>query len=148
MSDLNILVIEGHLTKSASIGFWGDGTPYCSFSIGNNESYKKSNGEYENIPSFFDCIIKGNYANSIGPKLIKGRGIRIVGRLKQSRWEKDGQKFSKVVIKVHEVKLSPVANPEQQQPPAQQQQSYQDVAPIPDEELDFVPFDTGKDIPF
>ena len=37
--------------------------------------------------------------------LVKGKQIAVVGHLKQDRWEKDGQKFSKVSIVAEEVQL-------------------------------------------
>lgn len=52
MSNLNYVVVEGHLTKAAELSHFADGTPYCNFSIACNETFKNQNGEYENIPSF------------------------------------------------------------------------------------------------
>lgn len=110
MSNLNCAILEGHLVRAAESSYFQDGTPYCNFSIANNESYKKADGTWENIPSYFDCTMKGKYAEAMAKHLLKGRGVRVVGRLKQQRWEKDGQKFSRVVIKVQELFLSPMQN--------------------------------------
>ena len=62
MSNINSVIIEGNLTKAAELSSWGNGTPYCRFTIANNESYKDEQGNWVDIPSFFDCILKGNYA--------------------------------------------------------------------------------------
>lgn len=153
MSNINVWVIEGHLTRNAELGYFNDEkhTAYCNFSIANNESYKKGDGTYENIVSYFDCVMKGKFAEAWCKYLVKGRGLTVTGRAKQQRWEKDGQKFSKVVLKVENLSLKPattldnnqqyqndtVANNEQFTP--KQEEDYPD----------FVPFDgTDETIPF
>lgn len=147
MSNLNVTVLEGHLVKNAELGYFSDQSAYCNFSIANNESYKNQNGEYENIPSFFDCSIKGKYAETMCKNLLKGRGITIVGRLKQSRWEKDGQKYSRVYIKVQEIHLSPMAatnggTASHTFQPMKQQDYYPENldVDIGDDEPEFIPF--------
>lgn len=148
MSNLNVTVLEGHLVKNAELGYFQDQSAYCNFSIANNESYKNQNGEYENIPSFFDCSIKGKYAEAMCKNLLKGRGITIVGRLKQSRWEKDGQKFSRVYIKVQEIHLAPMASNGGTAPqtnsyqPVKQEDYYPENLDVDlgDEGPEFIPF--------
>lgn len=103
LSNLNVVIVDGHLTKNAELGYFSDQTAYCNFSLANNESYKKADGTYENIASFFDCAIKGKYAEVMCKHLLKGREVKVVGRLKQQRWEKDGMKYSRVIIKVEQI---------------------------------------------
>lgn len=160
MSNLNTVVLEGRLTRSAELSHFQDGTAYCNFSIGNNETYKDGNGEYQSIGSFFDCAMKGSYAEAMAKHLIKGRGVTVVGRLKQQRWEKDGQKFSRVIIKVEELHLAHNSDANNVQQAAnngynnaQQSQSFtQNEAMQPDQQ--YIPFGaTGsdsfpEDIPF
>ena len=105
MSDLNFVVLNGRLVKSAELSRWTDGTPYCNFTIGNNETWKNQNGEYESIGSFFDCTMKGAYAETMSKHLLKGRQIIVEGRLKQTRWESDGQKYSRIVVRVANIHL-------------------------------------------
>lgn len=152
MSNMNIVAIEGHLVRAAESSYFQDGTPYCNFSIANNESYKKADGSWENIPSYFDCTMKGKYAEAMAKHLLKGRSVRVVGRLKQQRWEKDGQKFSRVVIKVQELYLSPLQNNEGS---ANYQQNYQQNNAPEKEPQDFSAsfndepeFNMPEDIPF
>lgn len=108
MGNINQLCIEGNLTKAAELSRWSDGTPYCKFTLANNESYKDKDGNWVDIPSFFDCIIKGNYGESMHKHLLKGRHVTVTGRLKQSRWkDENGNNRSAVIIKVTEVSLAP-----------------------------------------
>lgn len=108
MSNINTVVIEGNLVKAAELSRWNDGTPYCRFTIANNESYKDSAGNWVDITSFFDCMLRGNYGESMSKHLLKGRRVTVTGRLKQNRWKDEaGNNHSAILIKVQEVSLAP-----------------------------------------
>lgn len=111
MSNINVVVIEGNLTKAAELSHWTDGTPYCKFTIANNESYKDQNGQWQDVPSFFECMCKGPYAESMTKHLLKGRRITVYGRLKQTKWsDEQGNKHFNIVVKVSEISLAPFGN--------------------------------------
>lgn len=151
--DLNKVIIEGRLVANAELSRWNDGTPYCKFTIANNDSYKDSQGNWISIGSFFDCTLSGAYGETMYKHLIKGRGVHIVGRLKQSKWSgEDGSKHSRIYIKVEEVHLNYTGgNFEQNQQPAQQQPQCQQVTPQQQEEQ-YIPFgsddNVNEEIPF
>lgn len=108
MSNINAVVIEGNLVKAAELSRWNDGTPYCRFTIANNESYKDNAGNWVDIPSFIDCMVKGAYAESMSKHLLKGRRVTVMGRIKQNRWKDEaGNTKSAIVIKVQEISLAP-----------------------------------------
>lgn len=110
MSNINKVIIEGNLTKACELSRWNDGTPYIRFTIANNESYKDKDGNWVDIPSFFDCMCKGAYAESMSKHLLKGRRVTVEGRLKQNRWKDENENGrSAVVIKVQEISLAPGA---------------------------------------
>lgn len=151
MSNINFTVIEGNLTKAAELSRWNDGTPYCKFTLANNESYKDKDGNWIDIPSFFDCVCKGAYAESMHKHLLKGRRITVTGRLKQSRWKDEGgTNHSAVIIKVQEISLAPGNfQPKEQQQggapnikPADYQQMDEDYGPPPEDNYQ------DSDIPF
>lgn len=151
MSNINFVVVEGNLTKAAELSSWGNGTPYCKFTIANNESYKDKDGNWVDIPSFFDCVIKGPYAQSMHKHLLKGRHVTVTGRLKQNKWKDEGgASHFAVVIKVQDVSLAPGSF----QPKEQQQGGAPNFKPAgyeqPPEE-NYGTFDdnyTDSDIPF
>lgn len=125
MANINQVWLEGNLTASAVLSRWGDGTPYARFTIANNEYFKTSEGKYDSIPSYIDCIVKGAYAESMSKYLLKGRHLSVTGRLKQNRWQDEqGNKRSAIVIKVSEISLAPTGNgsghpAEQETPPTE-----------------------------
>lgn len=153
MSNINSVIIEGNLTKAAELSRWANGTPYCKFCIANNESYKDEQGNWVDIPSFFDCVMKGNYAESMSKHLLKGRWVLVEGRLKQNRWKDEaGNNHYAVVLKVENLRFAPGSF---QAKEGQQQDAgyggaanYQQSAPAADENYSSQDFNIPDEIPF
>ena len=142
MANINQVVLEGNLTASAVLSRWGDGTPYVRFTIANNEYFKTSEGKYDSIPSYIDCIVKGNYAESMSKYLLKGRHLTITGRLKQNRWQDEqGNKRSAVVVKVSEISLASTGN-------GQHSEQSDNVPMEPPADVGNDMFDGNEEIPF
>ena len=108
MASINHWIVEGNLTKAAELSRWSNGTPYCKFTIANNESYKDETGNWVDIPSFFDCVIRGNYAEAMHKHLLKGRWVLVEGRLKQNKWkDENNNNHYAVVLKVENLRFAP-----------------------------------------
>ena len=108
-TDLNHVVLVGRLTKDLgaderSFGYVGNGQARATVSIAVNRS-SKSGEQWIEEANFFDVTIWGKTAENLKPYLTKGKQIAVDGYLKQDRWEKDGQKFSKVSIVATNVQL-------------------------------------------
>lgn len=102
--DLNQFALIGRLTRDAEMKYTSAGLAICSFSIAVSRSVK--NGEkWVDEPSFFDMSIFGRRAEGVSAYLLKGQQVAITGELKQDRWEKDGQKHSKVSFQVADLQL-------------------------------------------
>jgi single-strand DNA-binding protein len=93
MRDFNKVVLTGRLTRDPEIKYLTDGKPVCNLSIAVNDDYKE-----KKRVSYLDVAIFGNQATSCEQYLSKGRWILVEGKLQQRRWEKDGNKQSKVEI--------------------------------------------------
>lgn len=109
MTDLNHVVLIGRLTRDLgdderSFGYVGNGQARANVSIAVNRS-KKSGDEWIDETSYFDITIWGKTAENLKPYLNKGKQICVEGHLKQDRWEKDGQKMSRVTIIADNVQL-------------------------------------------
>ena len=142
MANINQVVLEGNLVKSAELSRWPDGTAYARFTIANNESYKDQNGQWQSIPSYFDCHCKGSYAEAMSKYLLKGKRLSVTGRLKQNRWQDEqGNKRSAVVVKVSEISLAPTGNGQHSEQP--------DNVPMePPADVGNDMFDGNEEIPF
>jgi single-strand DNA-binding protein len=76
-------------------------------SLASNRYYKQDTG-FEKEVSFFDIETWSKLAEACYAKGKKGRGVRVVGRLKQSRWnDPEGNPHSRVTIVAEHVEFRP-----------------------------------------
>ncbi len=115
MNNMNNLIIEGNVTEKPKLETSCDGTKFCSVNIAVFRTYKNSAGDFENEVSYFDIITYGKMAEICSNDCEKGRGIRVVGRLRQEKWTDDGgRKHSKVAIAAEHIDFKPlVKKPEE-----------------------------------
>lgn len=107
MNHLNSIILEGNLTKDGELK--NTSFSVCSLSVAVNRSYKNKDGEWVDEVSFFDVECFGNMAEVAAKNAVKGRGIRVVGRLKQDRWaDENGKTFSKVKVIAEHIEFKPM----------------------------------------
>lgn len=143
MSDLNNVIGIGRLTRDISerdFGYTTGGTARLNISIAVNRSVKQ-NGAWTDSVSYFDVTVWGKQAENIKAYLHKGKQIAVDGYLDQQRWEKDGQKYSKVVIIANNVQLlGGNENGQQSAPQAQQPAGEYQSAGSGDDFPEDIPF--------
>lgn len=107
MNSLNSILIEGNLTKDPVLNETPKGTMVCTLSLASNRFYKQ-NEEMQREVSFFDVEVWARLAEACAENLKKGRGVRVVGRLKQDRWtDAEGKSHEKVRIVAEHVEFKP-----------------------------------------
>jgi len=107
MNNLNSILIEGNLVKDPTLRSTPKGTPVCTLRLASNRYYKQDTG-FEREVSFFDVETWSRLAEACYAKGKKGRGVRVVGRLKQDRWNSpDGKLQSKISIVAEHVEFRP-----------------------------------------
>lgn len=89
MNSVNSLIIEGNLVRDPVLTETPKGTKVCNFTVASNRYYKQDD-EYQNDVTFLDVEAWTKLAMYTDGNFSKGKGIRVVGRLKQDRWE-DGE---------------------------------------------------------
>ena len=104
MALINTVVLVGHLTRDAEIRYFNNGNAIVKFSIAQNRR-KKVGETWQDEAMFFDISFGGKGAEAVHKYLIKGKQVAVQGELRQDRWEKDGQKFSKVQVFVNNLQL-------------------------------------------
>lgn len=77
--------------------FTPSGLAVATLGVAVNHRTKK-NDQFMDEASFFDVVVFGKQAENCADYLTKGRSVLVEGRLRQRRWEKDGQKRSKVEV--------------------------------------------------
>ena len=101
--DLNNYSVIGRMTRDLderAFAYTQNGKARLNISIAVNDGY--GDNQYT---SYLDVVVWGKTAENIKPYLGKGKQICINGRLRQDRWESNGQKNSRVVIVAETVQL-------------------------------------------
>lgn len=107
MNSLNSILIEGNLTRDPVLTETPQGTSVCQFAIASNRYYRQ-NDETQHEVSFVDVVTWARLAERCAEELTKGRGVRVVGRVKQDRWQdKEGKPRSRVKIVAEHVEFRP-----------------------------------------
>ncbi len=101
---VNRVIEIGNLTRDMELKYTPGGMAIGSFTIAVNRKVKKDQ-EWVDEVNYFDVSLFGKQAQSLQRFLVKGKQIGVDGFLKQDRWEKDGQKFSKVSIVANDIQL-------------------------------------------
>jgi single-strand DNA-binding protein len=109
MNNLNHVLLSGRLTADPEP--FKDGK-VARFSIAVNRSIRDdSDGSWREEVSFFSCAAFNGIATRVLSKLVRGDKVVIVGRLDQSRYEKDGEKRSSVSVLVNQIEAEGLFRP-------------------------------------
>ena len=107
MNNLNSLLIEGNLVKDPELSYTPKGTAVCKFTVASNRFFKQEQETQKEV-SYFDVTTWARLAEVCGEYLKKGRGVRVVGRLKQDRWtDPDGKTRSRIFVVAEHVEFKP-----------------------------------------
>lgn len=113
MNNLNSIILEGNLTRNPVMDKTSKGTAVCHFTVASNRYYKYEGVRKEEV-GFFDVEVWSRLAETCSEYLKKGRGVRVVGRLKQDRWKNaEGETRSKIHIVGDHVEFRSNAKPEE-----------------------------------
>ena len=110
MNNLNSILIEGNMVRDPLFRSTPKGTQVCNFTIASNRFYKqdRTDSAFEKEVGFFDVEAWGKLADICTIQGRKGRGVRVVGRLKQDRWTgTDGKNHTRVAIVAEHVEYRP-----------------------------------------
>lgn len=97
MANYNRVILIGRLTRDPELRYIPSGTAVTDLSMAVNDRVKRG-GEWVEEPTFVDVTLWDRRAEVACQYLSKGDPVFIEGRLKLDRWEKDGQKFSKLKV--------------------------------------------------
>lgn len=102
--DINRVILIGRLTRDNELSYTQSGTALSKMSIAVNRR-KKSGDQWIEEASFFDITLWGKRGEALSPYLLKGQQISVDGKLKQDRWEQDGQKRSRIIVEAENIQL-------------------------------------------
>lgn len=102
MTDINTVSLSGNLTKDGVAKMFTNGG-VINFSLAVNRTVKK-NDQWVDTPSYIECKYFTKGATKLAEYLKKGTPAVVDGSLEMESWEKDGQKFSRLVVNCKTVK--------------------------------------------
>ena len=131
MNPLNSILLGGNVVRQPEIKETAKGTAVCTFSIGSHRSYRSEAGTFDKEVSFFDIEAWGQLAIVCSQQCVKGRGVRVVGRLKQGRWtDTAGKNHSKVTVIAEHVEMKPIFQKEEKDEGDENESSLKNSAAI------------------
>lgn len=137
----NFFILEGNLTREPETNLVGQKT-VIKFSIAENTLTKDANGNYvDGEANYYDINFWTEKPDFWLKRLGKGVAVICRGFMKQDRWEKDGQKFSKINFTATEInaKWLPELNLNSSTP-APASQPAQNTEPVSNSEDTSIPF--------
>ena len=100
----NRVILIGHLTRDPEVRYTPGGTPVATLPIAVNSKFK-SGDDWKDETLFIDAVVFGKQAEACGQYLGKGRSVLVEGRLRERRWEYEGQKKSKMEVVANTVRF-------------------------------------------
>ena len=97
MASFNRVILVGNLTRDPELRYIPSGTAVSDIGLAVNDRVKKGD-QWVDETTFVDITLWGRTAEIANEYLSKGSPVLIEGRLKLDRWEKDGQKHSKLKV--------------------------------------------------
>lgn len=101
---MNLIMLAGRLGKDPEIKYFENGKVLAQVSIGITRYQGK---DKEKTTDWFDLKAWGKTAELIAEKYRKGDVLCVQGNVEQEKWESEGQKRSKLVVKVDQVIFLP-----------------------------------------
>lgn len=100
---MNKVFLKGNLTRDPEVKLVtinDKQVKVTNFTIAVSRSFKKANGEKDQDTTFVNCEAWDSGADFISKYIVKGDPILVEGSLKLESWEKDGQKLSRIKVRV------------------------------------------------
>src|SRR5262245_12512672 len=97
MASFNRVILVGNLTRDPELRYIPSGTAVTDVGLAVNDRVKRGDQWVEEA-TFIDVTLWGRTAEIANEYLSKGSPVLIEGRLKLDRWEKEGQKHSKLKV--------------------------------------------------
>jgi single-strand DNA-binding protein len=105
---LNSILLEGNLVKDPESKTLSTGSQVCNFTVASDRFYRQNDSPEKEV-SYFDVEAWSKLGLACSQNLKKGRGVRVVGRLKQDRWtDGEGKARSRVMIVAEHVEFKPI----------------------------------------
>lgn len=134
MSDFNLVVVMGRLTRDIELRYTPKGVAIANMSVAVNRRWTSEAGEKKEEVTFVECTLFGRTAENCAQYLKKGSSAHVSGRLKGESWDdkQTGQKRSKMVVVAESVQfIGSKSDSAQPSAPAAPRSARQAATPAP-----------------
>lgn len=100
---MNLVVLNGRLTRDPELKFGQSGKAYSRFSIAVDRAFQTD--KTGQTADFINCVAFGKTAEFIGEYFRKGKKILLNGKLQMSQYESEGKKVTTYVVVVDSVEF-------------------------------------------
>lgn len=107
---MNVVILNGNVTRDPEVRVVKSGskeTKVANFTLASNRHFTRADGSKDKEVTFVDCEVWDSGAETIGQFVKKGSPLLIEGSLKLDTWETDGEKRSKLKVRVNRFDLGP-----------------------------------------
>jgi len=98
MSNYNQVILMGNLTRDPQLSYTPNQLAVVEFGLAVNRKWTKEDGSQAEEVLFIECQVFGKRAEVVAKHFVKGSPIFVQGRLKLERWDKDGEKHSRIRV--------------------------------------------------
>lgn len=105
-SDINFAVVSGNVVRDPELRSTAQGQSVMAFTVASNDEWGTQAGTASRT-NFVACELFGRRADALSSIVRKGMPVTVSGRLRTDSWEKDGQRRTKTILAVGDVKLPP-----------------------------------------
>ncbi|HSW65239.1 MAG TPA: single-stranded DNA-binding protein [Dissulfurispiraceae bacterium] len=100
---MNLCIFSGRITRDAETKQIRDDLSITSFSIAVDSGYgERKRTDFINVKAF--------KKDALAPHLLKGKAVAVHGEYQEEKWEKDGEKKSRVVILANHIEFQQGGN--------------------------------------
>ena len=96
----NKVILVGNLTRDPELKYTTGGVAVCEFSIAVNEKYKDREEVY-----FGNIVVFGKSGENCNKYLLKGSSCLVEGKLRERKWEANGETKRKTEILASNVRF-------------------------------------------
>lgn len=127
---INQVYLVGNVASEVELKYTPNGTAVLNFSLATNRSVKQGDN-WQDVPTFHRIVVWSKLAEYLAQNISKGNKIVVTGRIENSTYEKDGQKFYKSEIVAQDV--IPMVAKGGAQKPAKKENPDDDFSDIPED---------------
>lgn len=102
----NVVAISGNIGAEPELRVTTGGTQILTFGVAVSERKPDGNNGWTNYTNWVDCVMFGSRAASLKQYLHKGMHVSLSGSLSYSSWESNGQRRSKLEVKIADIDFS------------------------------------------